>query len=165
VLIGWPEEGDPVPPKIWQRIVEHPQIIRTGPIKDVSMYYGLFDVFVFPSYREGFPNVPMEAAAAGVPVVGYAATGTLDAVADDVTGMLVPLRDSAMLANATACYLRNPLLRRRHGEAGRQRVLTDFRREDLWQSLADLYRHWLNERDLPLPIAATRPTVPLRKAA
>jgi glycosyltransferase involved in cell wall biosynthesis len=164
VLIGWPEEGDPIPSRIWQRIENHPQIIRTGAIKDVSLYYGLFDVFVFPSYREGFPNVPLEAAAAGVPVVGYAATGTLDAVADGVTGTLVPLHDSATLA-ATACYLRNPLLRRRHGEAGRQRALTDFRREDLWQSLADLYRNWLSKRGLPLPIADSRQTVPIRKAA
>ncbi|MFM9959898.1 MAG: glycosyltransferase family 4 protein [Planctomycetaceae bacterium] len=165
VLIGWPEEGDPIPPTIWQRLVEHPQIIRTGAIKDVSLYYGLFDVFVFPSYREGFPNVPMEAAAAGVPVVGYSATGTLDAVANGVTGTLVPLHDSAMLAAATACYLRNPLLRRRHGEAGRQRVLTDFRREDLWQSLADLYGQWLSERGLPFPNSVAQPTVSLRRVA
>jgi glycosyltransferase involved in cell wall biosynthesis len=165
ILIGGPEEGDPIPPKTWQRITEHPQIIRTGALKDVSLYYGLFDVFVFPSYREGFPNVPMEAAAAGVPVVGYSATGTLDAVADGVTGTLVPLQDSATLAAATASYLRNPFLRRRHGEAGRQRVLTDFRREDLWQSLVDLYRHWLKERGLPLPISGTQPTVSKRKAA
>ncbi len=165
ILIGGPEEGDPIPPKIWQRIAEHPQIIRTGAIKDVSLYYGLFDVFVFPSYREGFPNVPMEAAAAGVPVVGYSATGTLDAVADGVTGLLVPLHDSATLAAATACYLRNPLLRRRHGEAGRRRVLTDFRREDLWQSLADLYHHWLSERGLPLPSSMAQQTVSRRKAA
>ena len=165
ILIGGPEEGDPIPSQTWQRITEHPQIIRTGAIKDVSLYYGLFDVFVFPSYREGFPNVPMEAAAAGVPVVGYSATGTLDAVADGVTGLLVPLHDSATLAAATACYLRNPILRRRHGEAGRRRVLTDFRREDLWHSLADLYLHRLSEQGLPLPTSMAQQTVSLRKAA
>lgn len=165
VLIGWPEEGDPVPAEIWQSIEQHPQIIRTGAIKDPALYYGLFDVFVFPSYREGFPNVPMEAAAAGVPVVGYQATGTLDAVRDGVTGTLVPLQDSAALAEATASYLRNPLLRRRHGEAGRNRVLRDFRREDIWQALSDLYGHWLRERGLPLPISVAETTVTRRKAA
>ncbi|RLT09928.1 MAG: glycosyltransferase family 1 protein [Planctomycetota bacterium] len=165
VLIGWPEEGDPVPSPVWQSLQEHPQIIRTGAIKDPSLHYGLFDVFVFPSYREGFPNVPMEAAAAGVPVVGYSATGTIDAVVDGVTGTLVPLQDSASLASVTANYLRNPLLRHRHGEAGRRRALTDFRREDIWQSLANLYGHWLSERGLPLPISSDEKTVPLRKAA
>lgn len=165
VLIGWPEEGDPVPAETWQSIQSHPQIIRTGAIKDVSLYYGLFDVFVFPSYREGFPNVPMEAAAAGVPVVGYTATGTLDAVLDGITGKLVPLQDSAGLAEVTAGYLRNPLLRHRHGEAGRRRALADFRREDIWQSLADLYSQWLSRGGLPLPISSVGQTVPLRKAA
>lgn len=165
VLIGWPEDGDPVPPAVWQSLERHPQIIRTGAIKDPSLYYGLFDVFVFPSYREGFPNVPMEAAAAGVPVVGYRATGTLDAVQDGVTGTLVPLQDSAALAAATANYLRNPWLRRRHGEAGRSRVLRDFRREDLWQALSDLYAHWLRERGLALPISSAETTVTRLKAA
>ena len=165
VLIGWPEEGDPVPSAVWQSLQNHPQIIRTGAIKDPSLYYGLFDVFVFPSYREGFPNVPLEAAAAGVPVVGYSATGTLDAVVNGVTGTLVPLQDSAALASATANYLRNPLLRHRHGEAGRRRVLTDFRREDIWQSLADVYVDWLSESGLPLPISSNETTVARRKAA
>lgn len=165
VLIGWPEEGDPVPSEVWKCIEQHPQIIRTGAIKDPSLYYGLFDVFVFPSYREGFPNVPMEAAAAGVPVVGYQATGTLDAVQDGATGTLVPLQDSAALAAAAANYLRNPLLRRRHGEAGRNRVLKDFRREELWQALSDLYCQWLRERGLPLPMSVAETTVTRRKAA
>lgn len=165
VLVGWPEEGDPIPAAIWQRIQEHRQILRTGTIRDVSLYYGLFDVFLFPSYREGFPNVPMEAAAAGVPVVGYSATGTLDAVTDAVTGKLVRLGDSAGLADATACYLRDPLLRHRHGEAGRRRVVTDFRREEIWQSLADLYSHWLDRRGLPLPRPLQKPAVSGRRAA
>lgn len=165
ILIGWPEEGDPIPPDVWHCIQSHPQIIRTGAIKDVSLHYGLFDVLLFPSYREGFPNVPLEAAAAGVPVVGCKATGTLDAVLDGITGTLVPSHDSAALAAATAEYLRNPLRRHRHGEAGRRRALTDFRREDLWQSLADLYEQWLSRRGLPLPSSSVEQTVPLRKAA
>ncbi len=165
VLIGWPEEGDPLPADVWQTIQAHPQILRTGAIKDPSLHYGLFDLFAFPSYREGFPNVPMEAAAAGVPVVGYSATGTLDAVVDGVTGRLVPLHDSAALANAAAEYLRSPFLRRQHGEAGRRRALRDFRREDIWQSLADLYTDWLSKRGLPLPISLDEKRVPQRKAA
>ncbi len=165
VLIGWPEEGDPLPADVWQTIQAHPQILRTGAIKDPSLHYGLFDLFAFPSYREGFPNVPLEAAAAGVPVVGYSATGTLDAVVDGVTGRLVPLHDSAALANAAAEYLRSPFLRRQHGEAGRRRALRDFRREDIWQSLADLYTDWLSKRGLPLPISLDEKRVPQRKAA
>jgi glycosyltransferase involved in cell wall biosynthesis len=165
VLIGWPEEGDPIPADTWRAIQSHPQILRTGGLRDVSLHYGLFDVLMFPSYREGFPNVPLEAASAGIPVAGYAATGTRDAVLDGVTGFLVPTGDVIQLAAATACYLRNPLLRERHGTAGRRRAQTDFRREDIWQALTNLYSDWLARRGLPLPASVNPTTAGRRKAA
>jgi glycosyltransferase involved in cell wall biosynthesis len=165
VLIGWPEDGDPIPADTWQAIETHPQIIRTGGLRDVSLHYGLFDVLMFPSYREGFPNVPLEAAAAGIPVVGYAATGTRDAVVDGVTGFLVPTGDAIQLADAAACYLRNPLLRERHGSAGRRRAQADFRREEIWHALSELYSRWLKQRGLPLPSSFGTTTTGQRVAA
>ena len=60
--------------------------------------YAAMDVLTFPSYREGLPNVPLEAQLCGVPVVAYAATGTVDALLDGVTGELVDVGDRHELA-------------------------------------------------------------------
>ena len=58
--------------------------------------YRAMDLLAFPSYREGLPNVPLEAQLCGVPVVGYAATGTVDAVAPG--SALVPVGDVQALS-------------------------------------------------------------------
>lgn len=153
MLVGEPEQGDPIPADVLARLQTHPNVVLTGPIKDVALYFGVFDVLAFPSYREGFPNVPLEAAAAGLPVVGFQATGTVDAVVDGTTGTLVEIGDAAGLSQALANYLREPFLRKRHGEAGRRRARTDFRREDIWQALVDNYRELLQANGLPAPQA------------
>ena len=97
----------------------------------------------FPSFREGFPNVPLEAAASAVPVAGYAATGTVDAVAHGTTGTLVPVGDRRALADALIRYLEDDELRRRHGEAGRARAEAHFERKIVWNAWLDEYRRLL----------------------
>jgi glycosyltransferase involved in cell wall biosynthesis len=108
------------------------------------------DLLVLPTYREGFPVVPLEAAAMGLPIVATRIPGCVDAILDGATGALVPARDAVALQQAMAGYLRDPELRRRHGRAARQRVLRDFRQEAMWEALhAEYSRLLCSARRLP----------------
>jgi len=154
VLVGDFEPESPLPVKVVQRLKSHPRIVLAGFVHTTEVYYHLFDVMVLPSYREGFPIVILEANAAGIPVVGYAATGTVDAIVDGVTGTLVPVGDITALAAAIKAYLKDPDLRRRHGQAARERVLRDFRQEVVWEALYQEYVRLLKAKSLPTPQAA-----------
>jgi glycosyltransferase involved in cell wall biosynthesis len=134
-------------PAAWRDVLDRdPRVHQTGRVDDVVPYYRLMSLCVFPSYREGFPNVPMEAAAMGLPVVATRVVGCVDAVVDGTTGTLVPPRDAAALATAVGRYLEDPELGRRHGAAGRARVLRDFQQKPIWEALATEYRRLLYSR-------------------
>lgn len=145
LLVGDFEEADPVDPEIRRRLESDRRVTITGWVPDSAPYYGVMDLLAFPSYREGFPNAPLEAAAAGVPTVGYRSVGTVDAVEDGVGGALVPTGDRRELGRALAEHLRDDELRRRRGAAARERARRLFRREIVWQGWADLYRGVLAE--------------------
>jgi glycosyltransferase involved in cell wall biosynthesis len=76
------------------------------------------DVFLNPSLTEAFGNVTLEAMACALPVVAAEATGATNLVRSGVTGTLVDGTDPDEFAEALAAYARDPVLRRRHGEAG-----------------------------------------------
>ena len=149
LLVGGFEEGDPLSLEMRDAIWTHTNIHITGFVNNTAPYYSAIDLLVFPSHREGLPNVPLEAAAAGRPTVGFAATGTVDAVQNGVTGILVPVGDIGGLTEAVRRYLQDAELLALHGLNARQRVETQFRREVIWQQLAELYNNELRQRGLP----------------
>lgn len=146
LVIGAFDASDPVPESVAEILREHPRIHCPGHTDDVAAAYLAMDVLVLPTYREGFGNVLLEAAALERPVVASAVTGCVDAVADSVTGTLVKARSARSLTEAMTRYLGDEVLRARHGRAGRERVRRLFRRENLWAALHQEYVRLLSNR-------------------
>jgi lipopolysaccharide/colanic/teichoic acid biosynthesis glycosyltransferase len=147
LLVGEMEEGDPLPAATRRCLESEQGVLRTGFVEDPADYYHVMDVFAFPTYREGFGNVALEANAAGKPVVAFRATGAADAVVDGVTGMLVPVGDSGALARALEVVLKDRRLAAEMGSAGRERVLREFRPEMVWDAMAEEYARGLREKE------------------
>lgn len=143
LVVGPFETVHPLPPDIRSRLCEDPRVHLAGFRDDVAAQIAAMDVFVNPSYREGFGIANIEASAMGLPVVATRIPGCIDSVRDGVTGTLVPVRNAAALAAAVRAYLESPDLRREHGSAGRERALHDFRPERIWQELEQEYRRLL----------------------
>src|SRR5690606_21452619 len=114
--------------------------LRPGFVDDPALFFAEMDIVALPSYREGLPLTAMEAAAAGRPLVAARATGTVDAVVDGVTGILVPPRDSEALADAIESLLAEPNRARRMGAAARAHAEREFRPEAVWRARLELYR-------------------------
>lgn len=103
--------------------------IFTGSVLDVAPYYGVMDIFCLPTYREGFPNVVLEAGASGVPAVTTDATGAIDSVVDGVTGRIVRAGHPEDLANALEHLILDPPKRTAMGKAGRHHIVQNFSKQ------------------------------------
>ena len=116
---------------------------------DVAPYYACMDVLCLPTLREGFPNVVLEAAAAGVPSIASDATGAVDAVVHEVTGLTVPVGDATALAEAIDRLGADPGERERLGAAAAERARRDYRPERIWSGVSAAMRgHWTTDTEL-----------------
>jgi glycosyltransferase involved in cell wall biosynthesis len=152
LLVGDYETGDPVPQATRDAINSEPGIYCVEFTRQMELYYLVMDIFVLPTYREGFPNTVLEAQAAGLPVVTTTATGAVDAIQDGVTGLLTPVGDSRKLAEAILALLADRKKMRLMGQAGRERILREFRNEVIWEALSSLYKDMLQERGYLSPV-------------
>jgi glycosyltransferase involved in cell wall biosynthesis/dTDP-4-amino-4,6-dideoxygalactose transaminase len=143
LLAGKPDPDDAPATALLEALQSDPRVHYVGHDWDTPRLYAAMDLVALPTYREGFPNVALEAAAMGLPIVASRVPGCTDAVVDGVTGTLVEPRDAVALADGLASYLADAGLRERHGKAGRGRVMAEFRREAILEAIVAEYRDLL----------------------
>lgn len=139
LLVGRTEDASPVDEEILQVIRSHPRIHHLEWQHDPAAAYAASDIMAFPTHREGFGNVALEASAMEIPVVASDIMGCRESVANGVSGILVPMQDVAALRNALERLIDDPQLRCRLGQQGRQRVEMHFRQEIIWEGLIAQY--------------------------
>ena len=123
----------------YEAIVSDELIYWLDQTDSVEHVYAAIDILVLPSYGEGFGNVLLEAAAMQLPVIASDITGCRDAVEDQVTGLLVPVRNAKRLAEAMVRLANEPEYRQRLGFNGRENAVKNFASEDIWRGLHRLY--------------------------
>ena len=136
LLVGPFEDRDSVPETVKTYISNTPSIIHTGLIGDIAPYYALMNIFILPSYREGFPTSVLEASAMELPVLTTKATGCRDSIIEGHTGMFISF-DISDIIDKVSIYLNNPSFALAHGKNGRSFVLENFQQERLWEEIGE----------------------------
>jgi glycosyltransferase involved in cell wall biosynthesis len=146
LLVGWVDQSeDALSADECARIDADPGIVCTGFVEDTAPYYRSMDVLVLPTWREGFPNVALEAAASGIPVITTLTTGARDAVVAGITGLLIPPGDPQELSDSMLGLLRDPVRRTAMGCEARRWVVQRFVNHRVLGLTVALYRELLHQ--------------------
>jgi glycosyltransferase involved in cell wall biosynthesis len=146
--VGPIEPQDPIPPTLLASLQRDSRVRFAGHVDEIPPYYTAMEMMVLPTYREGFPVTPLEAAAMRLPVVITDVDGCPEAVENGVTGLLVAPRNRRALSGAIEELANNPGKRKAMGEVGRKRVLKKFKPEIIWQALYETYHELLQEKNI-----------------
>jgi len=138
VIVGRFEEPQIADKNIINSIKSHKNIRVTGPQKNVPLYFSLMDVFVLPSWSEGFGNVMIEASAMGVPVIGTDATGIRDSMSHNLNGIMIAPHSAYELENAMLQLYKNREMRETFGKNGLNWAV-NFENLLIWRGIEKIY--------------------------
>ncbi|MFH6958396.1 glycosyltransferase family 4 protein [Flavobacterium aquidurense] len=131
LLVGPIEDKDSISEYSKNQIMSDPTIIFEDFVTDASPYFSLMDIFVLPTYREGFPTVSLEASSMSLPVVITKATGCEEAIVENQTGLFIS-NDPVDIADKILFYLENEEIAKTHGRQGRLFVQENFEQSKIW---------------------------------
>lgn len=141
LLVGPLEQDlDPLATDTLVAIEGHSQIISVGFQQEVRPYFAISDALVFPSYREGFPNVVLQAGAMELPCVVSDINGCNEIIAPLQNGLIVPVKDAAALQSAMKELISNPALYAAMKQCARPHIENLYRQEVVWDALLKEYR-------------------------
>lgn len=146
LLVGSEEsELDPLKPESLNIIKSNKSIKAVGSQSDVRPWLCASDAFVFPSYREGFPNVVIEAGAMGLPSIVTNINGSREIIKDGINGTIIPSKDTEALYNAMKAFILNKDKTLQMGQAARPLISSRFEQGYVRKCLKDYYKEILHE--------------------
>lgn len=144
LLYGYDEEGYEEKAKNYSNIIRDKNFFYPGLTRTPFDALQAGDVFVLPTWREGFGSSVIEAQALSLPVITSDAYGVVDASVPEETGMRCKVNDPEGLRQCMKYYYDNPEIRRQHGINGRKRVEEKFDNKVVTQAWVEFYRKMLS---------------------
>lgn len=145
ILTGdFEEELDPLPAGIIQQIQTNPNIIHIKWTQQVEYYMHVANFFVFPSHREGFPNVLLQAGAMQLPIICSRIAGNVDIVTHHQTGLIFEKANEQQMEMQIEYAITNPQQMQAMALNLEQIVIKDYRMENIWQNILATYNSLLN---------------------
>ncbi|MFA6275994.1 MAG: glycosyltransferase family 4 protein [Pedobacter sp.] len=147
LLVG-PEENelDPLSAKCLEIISKNKAIIAVGYQNDVKPYLALSKALVFPSYREGFPNVPMQAGCFDLPAIVTNINGCNEIIIPNENGLLIPTKNSEALRSAMECLYLDQDLYRRMASKARAMIVDRYEQQKVWELILSEYQLHLKQK-------------------
>ncbi len=146
LLVGTFESDlDPLKGKTLNEIENNHNIIHVGWQTDVRPYFAISNALVFPSYREGFPNVVMQAGAMDLPSIVTDINGCNEIIKHNINGLVIPPKDESELFIAMQYLIENPDESQKMAKASRKIIYTNYQREVIWNALLKEYNNLENQ--------------------
>lgn len=135
LMVGPNENSGSVNEKLYEWSENNKNVIYCGFTNEVEKYLAASDVYVLPSYREGFGSAVIEAESMGVPVIISDIPGPTDAMKRDCTGLVVAKGSAKELAKAMYTLYKDSDLRKEYGNNAYNFAVTNFEQEKLFEKI------------------------------
>jgi len=136
LLVGPIEEKDSISEATKTTIFSDESILFTDFVLDSAPYFSLMDIFILPTYREGFPTVSLEASSMEIPVIITKATGCTESIQENSTGVFIT-HEPKDIAEKILFYLNNDEIAKEHGANGRKFVRANFEESKIWNHISE----------------------------
>ncbi|MDW4067054.1 glycosyltransferase family 4 protein [Staphylococcus saprophyticus] len=147
LIVGDFEKADSISKEEIDIIKNDNNIVWVNRVENPVAYFNNMDIFVFPTYREGFGNVSIEAQLLKIPVITTNVTGARDTVINEKTGFIVEKNEVESIVEKIELLINDENYRENLGENGKARIEKFFSNDVIWNDLEKMYTDLLQENN------------------
>lgn len=147
ILVGdYERDLDPLAPITLNEIQNNPHIISVGFQKDVRPFFAISNALAFPSYREGFPNVVLQAASMGLPCIVSDINGCNEIITNNLNGLVCPVKDEIGLFNSLFKMVDNTELYEKFSLNSRKVIIDSYSQSYVWNCILNEYQNYIKKK-------------------